>query len=85
MQRRELILVKEIISKDKQEEYLKKKINGPVKFKCPKGETGRDGKLLDFIRCRKCGQLIGQLVEEGPGRSAIRLCVNCGALDFGRD
>jgi peptide-methionine (R)-S-oxide reductase len=42
----------------------------------------RSGTNLTFIRCRKCGRLIGQLVEEGPGRSAIRLCVNCGALYF---
>ncbi len=42
----------------------------------------RNGTNLTFIRCRKCGRLIGQLVEEGPGRPTIRLCVNCGALDF---
>ena len=44
----------------------------------------RSGTNLTIVRCRKCGRFIGQLVEEGSGRSAIRICVNCGALDFGQ-
>ncbi len=42
----------------------------------------RNGTNLTFIRCRRCGRLIGQLADEGSDRHAIRLCVNCGALGF---
>jgi len=42
----------------------------------------RNGADLTFIRCRRCGRLIGQLADEGSDRHAIRFCVNCGALGF---
>lgn len=44
-------MVKKILTKDEQEKHLKEKIGNPVKFKYPKGETGRDGKLLDRVVC----------------------------------
>jgi peptide-methionine (R)-S-oxide reductase len=59
---------------------FKEAVEGGIEL-VPYSRGGRD---LTFIRCRKCGRLIGQLVEEGSGRSAIRICVNCGALDFGQ-